>query len=77
MWLAADDPGRWNIYRVPEREEDIRFIEEIAPEEISAAARSIQSDDAITDIARTFGIRRLSAAAKSRLMKVLGAGAGF
>lgn len=77
VWLAADDPDRWNIYRVPEREEDIRFIEELAPEEISVAARSIQSDDAVTDIARTFGLRRLSASAKSRLKKVLGLGAGF
>lgn len=77
VWLTADDPDRWNIYRVPEREEDVRFIEELAPEEISAAARSLQSDDAVTDIARTFGIRRLSAAARGRLMKVLGADGGF
>jgi hypothetical protein len=56
MWLAADDPDRWSIYRVPEQEEDIRFIEELAPEEIIAAARTIQSNDAMIDIARTFGI---------------------
>lgn len=75
VWLAADDPERWNIYRVPEREEDIRFIEELAPEEIIAAARSIQSDSLVVDIARTFGIRRLSASAKLRLVRVLGADA--
>jgi very-short-patch-repair endonuclease len=75
VWLSADDPARWNIYRVPEREEDIRFIEELAPEEIIAAAQSIQSDDAMIDIARTFGIRRLSASANGRLRRVLGANA--
>jgi very-short-patch-repair endonuclease len=73
VWLAADDPVRWNIYRVPEQEEDIRFIEELAPEEIVAIARSIQSDDPVVDIARAFGIRRLSASAKGRLVRVLGA----
>jgi very-short-patch-repair endonuclease len=75
VWLTADDPDRWNIYRVPEREEDLRFIEELAPEEIIAAAQSIQGGDVTIDIARTFGIRRLSASAKGRLMRVLRAGA--
>ncbi len=75
VWLAADDPDRWNIYRVPEREEDVRFIEELAPEEIVAAARSIQTNDAVVEIARVFGIRRLSAAARGRLVRVLGSGA--
>ncbi|WEN13780.1 DUF3320 domain-containing protein [Rhodanobacter sp. AS-Z3] len=74
VWLAADDPGRWCAYRVPEREEDVRSIEELAPEEIMAAAQSIQSDDAVVDIARTFGVRRLSASAKDRLLRILGAG---
>ncbi|EQD53671.1 DNA helicase related protein [mine drainage metagenome] len=75
VWLAADDPGRWNIYRVPTDEEDVRFIEELAPEEIIAAARAIQSDDPVVDIARIFGIRRLSASAKDRLVRVLEADA--
>ena len=42
------------------------------PEEIIAAARSIQSDDPVVDIARTFGVRRLSASAKGRIISVLG-----
>ncbi|HXR91699.1 MAG TPA: DUF3320 domain-containing protein [Steroidobacteraceae bacterium] len=75
VWLAADDPDRWNTYRVPEREEDVRFIEELAPEEIIAAARSIRTDDAVVEIARVFGVRRLSAAARGRLVRVLGSGA--
>lgn len=73
VWLAPNDTGRWNSYRVPEREEDIRSTEEIAPEEILAAAKTSQGDDPSTDVARTFGIRRLSSAAKSRILNVLGA----
>lgn len=37
----------WSIYRIPAREKDVRFIEELAPEEIIAAARSVQSDDPV------------------------------
>ena len=73
VWPAADDPDRWNIYRVPQGEDDIRFIEELAPEEIVAMPRSIPSDDPVVDIARVFGIRRLSASANGRLFRVLGA----
>lgn len=71
IWVAVDDPGRWNTYRVPEREEDVRPIEELAPEEVLSAARAIQADDAVVEIARIFGIRRLSAAARSRLLKIM------
>ena len=41
------------------------------PVEIIAIARSIQSDDPVVDIAGTFGIRRLSASAKGRIISVL------
>lgn len=73
VWLMADDPKRWSAYRVPEREEDVRFVEEIAPEEIIAAAKAIEGDDPAVDIARLFGVRRLSAAAKERINMVIGA----
>ena len=71
VWLAADDPGRWNIYRVPERDEDVRSIEELAPEEIIAAVRSIHGGDVPVEIARTFGVRRLSSAAKDRIVNLI------
>lgn len=71
VWLAADDPERCNTYRVPEREEDVRSIEELAPQEIFAASRSIQTADAVVEIARTFGIRRISASARGRIATVL------
>jgi hypothetical protein len=71
VWLAADDPDRWNTYRVPERGEDVRPIEELAPEEVLSAARAIKTGDAVVEIARIFGTRRLSAAARSRLLRIM------
>lgn len=41
---------RWNIYGVQEREEDARFVEELACEEIIAAASSIQGDNAVNAV---------------------------
>lgn len=71
VWLAADDPERWNTYRVPDREEDVRSIEELAPQEIFAASPSVRTEDSVVEIARTFGIRRLSASARGRITMVL------
>jgi len=50
---------------------DVHFIEELAPEEIIGAARSINSDKSVIDIARTSEIRRFSASGKDRLVMVL------
>lgn len=71
VWLNPDDPQRWNCYRVPEGDDEVRFIEEISPEELIAAARSLAGGDLPVEIARVFGIRRLSAAAKERIVSVL------
>ncbi|MGP1665568.1 MAG: DUF3320 domain-containing protein, partial [Rhodanobacter sp.] len=71
VWLTSDDPGRWNIYRLPERDQDARPMEELAPEEIVAAARSLNSHASALDIARMFGARRLSVAANSRIIEAI------
>ena len=71
VWLSAEDVDRWSIFRIPERDEDVRFVEELAPEEIVAAARTVWGDERELEIARVFGIRRLSAAAKNRLTQVI------
>lgn len=71
VWRAASDPAGWGIYRVPELEADARTIEELAPEEILAAAATIHGVDRVTRIARIFGIQRLSSAAKDRLARIL------
>lgn len=67
VWVSADDPLRWDIFRVPERDEDVRFIEEIPIEELAAAARTVRGDDLPVEVARIFGVLRLSAAARARL----------
>lgn len=72
VWLNKDEPDRWNCYRVPNNEEDIRFIEEISSEELAAAARAIKGDDHPIEIARAFQIRRLSSAARDRIIQILG-----
>ncbi len=71
IWLNADDSEHWEVFRVPEREEDVRFIEEIPGEELTAAARTVHGDDLIVDVARIFGVRRLSAASRVRLEHAL------
>ncbi|RAP57103.1 DUF3320 domain-containing protein [Oleiagrimonas sp. MCCC 1A03011] len=74
VWLAADDAERWNTYRVPEQDEDVRFVEELAPEEIAAAAMAVKGEEREIEVARIFGIRRLSAAAKTRLNEIFDQG---
>jgi len=69
IWLSPDDPVRWNTFRVPGSEEDVRFIDEIPREELLAAARSVENGDAPSEIAKEFGIRRLSSAARARILE--------
>jgi hypothetical protein len=69
IWLSPDDPDRWNTFRVPGSEEDVRFIDEIPREELLAAARSVENGDAPSEIAKEFGIRRLSSAARARILE--------
>jgi len=69
IWLSPDDPVRWNTFRVPGSQEDVRFIDEIPREELLAAARSVENGDAPSEIAKEFGIRRLSSAARARILE--------
>jgi very-short-patch-repair endonuclease len=72
IWPIGADPAQWNSYRLPERDEDARSIEELPPEEIRAAANEVTGDDPALDIARVFGVRRLSASGRERILRVLG-----
>ena len=71
VWISADDPLRWDIFRVPERDEDVRFIEEIPIEELAAAARTVRGEDLPIEVARIFGVLRLSAPARTRLERAV------
>lgn len=67
VWMSVDDPLRWDAFRVPEREEDVRFIEEIPIEELAAAACIARGNDLPIEVARIFRVQRLSAPARTRL----------
>ncbi len=44
VWLSVEDPERWNCYRIPDSDDDIRLIKEISFEELSSATRAIRGD---------------------------------
>lgn len=67
VWPNANAPSSWEIHRLPATEEDIRQIEDISLPELRAAAQASVADDLPVDVARQFGIRRLSAAARERI----------
>jgi very-short-patch-repair endonuclease len=67
IWTDVAAPNGWNSYRVPATPDDMRQIEEIALPELAMAARSSRTEDVPVDIARKFGIRRLSSSARHRI----------
>jgi very-short-patch-repair endonuclease len=69
IWLSPDDPDRWNTFRVPEGEDDVRFVDEIPREELLSAARSVEIGDSPSDVAKAFGIRRLSSTTRARIIE--------
>ncbi|HEX7323920.1 MAG TPA: DUF3320 domain-containing protein [Rhodanobacteraceae bacterium] len=72
VWVSADDPARWNTFRVPGAgDEDFRAIDDIPVEEIAVAARNVLGDDLPIAIAHIFGVRRLTAPGRARLERVV------
>ena len=71
VWLDKQSKEDWCVYRVPRTEADIRMIEDIAPEELRAAASDCVSSEPEVEITRQFGIRRLSASARARISKYI------
>jgi hypothetical protein len=63
-WAAVET---WSRARVPASEADIRFIDDIPHAELSALARRVSNPDPVVEIARQFGVRRVSAAARARI----------
>ncbi|MDR6291698.1 hypothetical protein E9232_004232 [Inquilinus ginsengisoli] len=74
VWPDREVPARWQGWRTPATPDDIRQIEEIALAEIRAAAPGQGTEDAAVEIARLFGIRRLTAPARQRIEAALAAG---
>ena len=63
VWVASGDCGLWSRARAPASIDDVRLIEDIALVEILAAKAG---RDAV-GVARLFGVRRLSSAARERI----------
>lgn len=74
VWLSSEDPARWNTWRTASSEGDSqRSMDEIPGEEIAAAVRDLAPDGkgSAVDIARGFGVRRLSAVGRERIERVM------
>jgi very-short-patch-repair endonuclease len=66
VWIDAVSRAGWNSARMPAGEADIRQIEDISIAELRAARANRDNMDVI-DVARSFGVRRLSASARARI----------
>src|SRR3546814_12426640 len=62
---------RSDLCRLPETTDNVRAIEDIASEELRAAARHADTGD-VVQIARLFGLRRVGAAARERIEAAIG-----
>lgn len=67
VWVNPEDIRGWDSYRIPVANEEQRSIEEISLHELRAAARAISANDKAQEVARIFGIKRVSALARARI----------
>lgn len=70
IWKNKEDPYNIIMYRIPTDKGYVRFIDEIPHEEIAVLLADKREEDPIK-IARTFGIKRLTASARERIEAVL------
>ena len=69
VWAAPGDPLHWVRARVPTDEQTIRRVDEIASEELRAAVVHVGDEE--SEIARYFGIKRITASARERIAKAI------
>jgi hypothetical protein len=67
VWIDAEAPGRWDRYRTPKGAEEVRQVEDIAVEELRAALGAVSGGDRALEVARVFGIKRLSVGGRRRI----------
>ena len=72
VWPDEEKIVQWHQYRAPASEEALRNVDDIPFEELRAAALSLEGEDPALEIARAFGIQRLSALSRQRLETALG-----
>lgn len=71
VWADAASAMNWSLYRTPVSEDHLRKLEEISYQELRAAATACRSADLPSEIAKAFGIRRLSPGGRARLEMLL------
>ncbi|MEY4246410.1 MAG: hypothetical protein RLZZ245_3995, partial [Verrucomicrobiota bacterium] len=71
VWLDADGPGEMSSFRIPSEGEVARSIEDIPSEEIQAAAIHAGAACSSVEIARTFGVKRLTMPGKERIERAI------
>jgi hypothetical protein len=71
VWSDGEAPKQWAQYRRPTSDEHVRKIEDISFEELRAASLEIRSADLPIELARIFGIKRLSAVNRERLQAAI------
>lgn len=71
IWWDMDAPDNWFTYRTADSVENLRKLDEISFEEIRAAALSISTGFVPVEVARAFGIRRLTADGRSRIEAII------
>jgi very-short-patch-repair endonuclease len=73
VWCNDEQALGGVVARHAVTDDDVRRIEDISSEEIRAAVAHVDGGDLPVEIARFFGIRRLSADARERVTKAIGA----
>jgi len=67
VWSNAYTAGSWSLARYPAASNDCRSIEDIALVELAAAFPTVDPGSYVAQVARNFGVKRLSVQARSRL----------
>jgi very-short-patch-repair endonuclease len=71
VWMNKAAKGDWRVYRGPSEGGDARSIEEVPMQELRIAAGAVSGSDRAVELARLFGVKRLSAAARARIEHAL------
>lgn len=75
VWPDRHAPLQWFAHRPPASDDDIRQIDQIALQELHAAVLASETADVPVEVARRFGIGRLSITARARIEAAIEEGA--
>jgi very-short-patch-repair endonuclease len=67
VWPDTEAAASWDRYRLPACEDDVRWIDEIPMAELRALGRTLPLGDRAVEVARQFGVRRVTGPARTRI----------